>query len=140
MFCIRLKYFSDGELNLFVFLPATSHNILPTCLPRRISGFHLFAILVSPRLRFPRHTTPSIQSVHLIGSWDNFAKRYPMERDIRRSRGQWRGCYAFEDIICDGEGGSSPKRTGGLKMGSTYYYYVCSHTLNSNSSSHFDIV
>lgn len=47
-----------------------------------------------------------------------------MERDIRRARGQWRGCYAFEDIICDGDGGSSPKRTGGLKMGSTYYYYV----------------
>ncbi|KAG4430987.1 hypothetical protein IFR05_013531 [Cadophora sp. M221] len=46
-----------------------------------------------------------------------------MERDIRRSRSQWRGCYAFEDIICDGDGGSSPKRTGGLKMGSTYYYY-----------------
>ncbi|CZR54515.1 uncharacterized protein PAC_04399 [Phialocephala subalpina] len=46
-----------------------------------------------------------------------------MERDIRRARGQWRGCYAFEDIICDGDGGSSPKRTGGLKMGSTYYYY-----------------
>jgi hypothetical protein len=48
-----------------------------------------------------------------------------MERDVRRSRAQWRGCYSFEDIICDGDGGSSPKRTGGLKMGSTYYYYVC---------------
>ncbi|TVY92073.1 hypothetical protein LAWI1_G004276 [Lachnellula willkommii] len=46
-----------------------------------------------------------------------------MERDTRRSRGQWRGCYAFTDIICDGDGDSSPKRTGGLKMGSTYYYY-----------------
>ncbi|PMD66505.1 uncharacterized protein K444DRAFT_517327 [Hyaloscypha bicolor E] len=46
-----------------------------------------------------------------------------MERDVRRSRSQWRGCYSFEDIICDGDGGSSPKRTGGLKMGSTYYYY-----------------
>jgi hypothetical protein len=48
-----------------------------------------------------------------------------MERDVRRARSQWRGCYTFEDIICDGDGGSSPKRTGGLKMGSTYYYYVC---------------
>jgi hypothetical protein len=48
-----------------------------------------------------------------------------MERDTRRSRGQWRGCYAFTDIICDGDGDSSPKRSGGLKMGSTYYYYVC---------------
>jgi len=73
----------------------------------------------------PSQTSPSTQSVHLIGSWDNFSKHYPMERDIRRARGQWRGCYSFEDIICDGDGGSSPKRSGGLKMGSTYYYYVC---------------
>ncbi|KAE8448418.1 hypothetical protein EG329_009483 [Mollisiaceae sp. DMI_Dod_QoI] len=57
-----------------------------------------------------------------------------MERDIRRARGQWRGCYAFEDIICDGDGGSSPKRTGGLKMGSTYYYY---YELD-DSTEHYD--
>ncbi|KIN06055.1 hypothetical protein OIDMADRAFT_24396 [Oidiodendron maius Zn] len=46
-----------------------------------------------------------------------------MERDIRRASGQWRGCYAFEGITCDGDGESKPKRTGGLKMGQTYYYY-----------------
>ena len=48
-----------------------------------------------------------------------------MERDTRRASGQWRGCYAFEGITCDGDGESRPKRTGGLKMGQTYYYYVC---------------
>ena len=48
-----------------------------------------------------------------------------MERDVRRASGQWRGCYAFEGITCDGDGESKPKRTGGLKMGQTYYYYVC---------------
>ncbi|KAK0124399.1 hypothetical protein ONS95_009360 [Cadophora gregata] len=74
-------------------------------------------------ITFMIQTPHSTQSVHLIGSWDNFTKHYPMERDIRRSRSQWRGCYTFEDIICDGDGPSSPKRTGGLKMGSTYYYY-----------------
>ncbi|KAF7546517.1 hypothetical protein G7046_g9278 [Stylonectria norvegica] len=62
-----------------------------------------------------------------------------MERDIRRGRGQWRGCYAFRDIICDDASASasasqpfgtqpsgtqpSYKRSGGLKMGHTYYYY-----------------
>jgi hypothetical protein len=51
-----------------------------------------------------------------------------MERDVRRAVGQWRGCYAFEDITCDGEG-ITPKRTGGLKMGQTYYYYVCTRAL-----------
>ncbi|KAJ2907185.1 hypothetical protein MKZ38_006479 [Zalerion maritima] len=47
-----------------------------------------------------------------------------MERDIRRDRGQWRGCYAFRDIVCDGDQPGVQKRDGGLKMGQTYYYYV----------------
>jgi hypothetical protein len=47
-----------------------------------------------------------------------------MERDSRRARGQWRGCYTFKDITCEGDSGSIPKRDGGLKMGHTYYYYV----------------
>lgn len=46
-----------------------------------------------------------------------------MERDSRRDRGQWRGCYSFKDITCDGDT-STVKRNGGLKMGQTYYYYV----------------
>ncbi|KAK3401082.1 hypothetical protein B0T20DRAFT_348524 [Sordaria brevicollis] len=46
-----------------------------------------------------------------------------MERDIRRDRGQWKGCYTFKDIICDGDSGRTTKRNGGLKMGQTYYYY-----------------
>ena len=63
-----------------------------------------------------------------------------MERDIKRSRGQWRGCYTFEDIICDGDGGSSPKRTGGLKMGSTYYYYVRLPEPTIKSEAHIHLV
>ncbi|KAJ4292252.1 hypothetical protein N0V88_005883 [Collariella sp. IMI 366227] len=46
-----------------------------------------------------------------------------MERDSKRARGQWRGCYSFKDIVCDGDAGAVPKRNGGLKMGHTYYYY-----------------
>lgn len=109
-------------------LSAEGFNIMatPTHIPRSLFIYCL--ILVSSRLRFVySQTSPSTQSVHLIGSWDNFTKHYPMEQDIRRARGQWRGCYAFENIICDGDGGRSPKRTGGLKMGSTYYYYVRPH-------------
>lgn len=98
----------------------------------------------------PSQTHPSTQSVQLIGSWDNFSQSYPMQRDVRRGRGQWRGCYSFRDIVCDdasvsasatcvGTGAStsfgSPsgsclnKRHGGLQMGHTYYYYVCHSTL-----------
>ena len=71
-----------------------------------------------------RRTHPSVKAVHLVGSWDNFGKPYTMERDIRRDRGQWKGCYTFKDIICDGDSGRTTKRNGGLKMGQTYYFYV----------------
>ncbi|KAH6975939.1 hypothetical protein BKA56DRAFT_633299 [Ilyonectria sp. MPI-CAGE-AT-0026] len=48
-----------------------------------------------------------------------------MERDVRRGRGQWRGCHSFRDIFCDDAAGPGTpyKRHGGLKMGHTYYYY-----------------
>ncbi|EPE08808.1 hypothetical protein F503_04395 [Ophiostoma piceae UAMH 11346] len=74
-------------------------------------------------------TDPSIRTVRLIGSWDNFTMSYAMERDSRREGGQWRGCHTFKDIICDGDASpaastsSFQKRNGGLKQGSTYYYY-----------------
>lgn len=47
-----------------------------------------------------------------------------MERDSRRDRGQWKGCYAFKNITCDDDRGVGPPRDGGLKMGNTYHYYV----------------
>lgn len=48
-----------------------------------------------------------------------------MERDKRRGNDQWRGCWTFKDIICDGsENRSARKRDGGLRMGSDYWYYV----------------
>lgn len=69
-------------------------------------------------------TNPSVQSVSLVGSWDNFEQSYTMERDVRRDRGQWRGCYEFKNIICDGNRPATARRNGGLKMGQPYYYYV----------------
>lgn len=48
-----------------------------------------------------------------------------MRQDLRRGRGQWRGCYSFKDIISREEPSSrKPTRNGGLNMGDTYYYYV----------------
>ncbi|SPO04521.1 uncharacterized protein DNG_07206 [Cephalotrichum gorgonifer] len=46
-----------------------------------------------------------------------------MERDSRRDRGQWKGCYSFKDITCDDDSGVGPSRQGGLKMGNTYHYF-----------------
>lgn len=74
-----------------------------------------------------RRTPPSVRKVELLGSWDNFQRAYPMEHDRRTGAGHWRGCHTFTDIICDGTSRSySPGRSGGLKMGVTYWYYVCS--------------
>lgn len=96
-------------------------------------------------ITFMIQTAASVPSVQLVGSWDNFNKRYPMQRDARRGHGQWRGCYSFKDIICDGDGQRSPKRDGGLKMGRTYWYYyelgdgteIHDPTLPSTASSPF---
>ncbi|KAL3481984.1 hypothetical protein BJX99DRAFT_111918 [Aspergillus californicus] len=69
-------------------------------------------------------TVPHIRSVKLLGSWDNFSKPYAMERDKRVGAGHWRGCHTFTNITCDGMSSNlAPARTGGLKMGGTYWYY-----------------
>ncbi|KFY05373.1 hypothetical protein O988_00049 [Pseudogymnoascus sp. VKM F-3808] len=74
-------------------------------------------------MTFMLQTSSHARSVQLIGSWDNFTKRYPMEKDPRRGHREWRGCYSFKDITCDGDSANPSKRSGGLKMGQTYYYY-----------------
>ncbi|KAJ5682788.1 hypothetical protein N7462_005953 [Penicillium macrosclerotiorum] len=69
-------------------------------------------------------TNPEIRSVKLLGSWDNFSRPYAMERDKRVGPGHWRGCHTFTDIIGDGPPGDKVQwRSGGLKMGQTYWYY-----------------
>jgi hypothetical protein len=94
-------------------------------------------------------TSPSTKSVDLVGSWDNFVRRYPMERDSRKGAGEWRGLHSFKDITLDGDGARSPKRNGGLKMGHDYWYYVraraflllifsdtCQYELNNGTEIH----
>ncbi|KAL9621637.1 MAG: hypothetical protein Q9160_003889 [Pyrenula sp. 1 TL-2023] len=49
-----------------------------------------------------------------------------MSRDARIGPEHWRGCHTFENIICDGNvKATGSSRDGGLKMGGTYWYYVC---------------
>ena len=64
--------------------------------------------------------------VELLGSWDNFRKPYPMQKDKASGSLDWRGCHSFTDIVCDGDAleGNSVKRDGGLRMGGTYWYFV----------------
>lgn len=69
-------------------------------------------------------TDPSIASVELVGSWDNFSACYTMHRDARRGRGHWRGCHAFNTNTLTDLNGHRYKTDTGLAMGHTYYYYV----------------
>ncbi|KAF1923215.1 uncharacterized protein M421DRAFT_329202 [Didymella exigua CBS 183.55] len=66
----------------------------------------------------------ALRSVVLLGSWDNFSKRYSLNLDTRGGYSIWKGCFTFSDIFCDGDLSMlSPKRDGPLKMGGTYWYY-----------------
>lgn len=82
-------------------------------------------MLSTTLMTFLLTTNPNVRSVKLLGSWDNFSKPYAMERDRRVGAGVWRGCHTFTDIMGDGPpNDKSQWRTGGLKMGATYWYYV----------------
>lgn len=49
-----------------------------------------------------------------------------MTRDIRLGAEHWSGCHNFANIVCDGNlEGLGSSRNGALKMGGTYWYYVC---------------
>ncbi|CAL5866892.1 uncharacterized protein PFLUO_LOCUS1103 [Penicillium psychrofluorescens] len=81
-------------------------------------------MLSTTLMTFLLTTNPNVRSVKLLGSWDNFSKPYAMERDRRVGAGVWRGCHTFTDIMGDGPPNDrSQWRTGGLKMGATYWYY-----------------
>ncbi|KAI1263976.1 hypothetical protein F5Y18DRAFT_92879 [Xylariaceae sp. FL1019] len=72
---------------------------------------------------FRLQTHPSVQSVQLLGSWDNFSILHNMERDIRRDQSEWRGLHKFNKIVADGDRATGPERRAGLKQGQIYYYY-----------------
>ncbi|KAM3422499.1 hypothetical protein BST61_g1 [Cercospora zeina] len=65
-----------------------------------------------------------VQIVELLGSWDNFDVPYRMHHDRLRGAGFYTGCFTFANIIFDGNVVLRDRpRTGGLKQGSTYWYY-----------------
>ena len=95
-----------------VYLPVVCQSFRPTY------------SLLSRSLYLSEHPT-LVQTVELFGSWDNFSKPYQLQRDRRRGRGTWAGCFSFENIICDGDlKNLGQQRNGALKMGGTYWYYV----------------
>lgn len=62
------------------------------------------------QLNFTLRTSSGCKTVHLLGSWDNYAGQLPLSKDPKKSGG-WLGCFKF------------PGAT--LKQGQRYWYYVC---------------
>lgn len=72
-------------------------------------------------------TPPEVRSVGIFGSWDNFANGVAMQHDKLKGKGSWTACPRFDRIICDGVRPNHEKpRSGALKQGGRYWYYVCS--------------
>lgn len=62
------------------------------------------------QLSFTLRTSSNVQTVHLLGSWDNYATQLPLSADRSSSKpGAWKGTFRF---------GSST-----LELGNRYWYY-----------------
>jgi len=64
---------------------------------------------MSIQLNFALRTAPKIKTVHLAGSWDNYAGKLPLSRDSSKSGG-WKGTFKFQGTT--------------LQQGQRYWYYV----------------
>jgi hypothetical protein len=60
------------------------------------------------QLNFTLRTSSNCKTVHLLGSWDNYAGQLPLSKDPKKSGG-WLGCFKFQG--------------GTLKQGQRYWYY-----------------
>jgi len=60
------------------------------------------------QLNFTLRTSSNCKTVHLLGSWDNYAGQLPLSKDPKKSGG-WLGCFKFQN--------------GTLKQGQRYWYY-----------------
>ncbi|BCS23360.1 GTP-binding protein EsdC [Aspergillus puulaauensis] len=60
------------------------------------------------QLKFNLRTSSNVKTVHLVGSWDNYARQIPLSRDGSKS-GSWVGKFRFQTSM--------------LKLGGRYWYY-----------------
>ena len=60
------------------------------------------------QLNFTLRTSANCKTVHLLGSWDNYAGQLPLSKDASKAGG-WKGTFRFQ--------GST------LKQGQRYWYY-----------------
>jgi len=62
------------------------------------------------QLSFSLRTSSSVKTVHLLGSWDNYAGQLPLSKDKTSSKsGSWKGTFRFQGTT--------------LQPGQRYWYY-----------------
>jgi len=62
------------------------------------------------QLSFSLRTSSSVKTVHLLGSWDNYAGQLPLAKDKTSSKsGSWKGTFRFQGAT--------------LQAGQRYWYY-----------------
>ncbi|KAI1380760.1 hypothetical protein F4677DRAFT_404571 [Hypoxylon crocopeplum] len=65
--------------------------------------------MASIQLSFSLRVSSGVKSVHLLGSWDNYAGQIPLSKDKSSSKsGSWKGTFRFQ---------------GNLEAGQRYWYY-----------------
>ena len=60
------------------------------------------------QLNFTLRTSTNVKTVHLLGSWDNYAGQLPLSKDAKP--GSWQGTFRFQGSM--------------LQQGQRYWYYV----------------
>lgn len=66
--------------------------------------------MASVQLSFSLRTSSSVKTVHLLGSWDNYAGQLPLSKDKTSSKsGSWKGTFRFQGAT--------------LQAGQRYWYY-----------------
>ena len=61
------------------------------------------------QLGFTLRTSTNVKTVHLLGSWDNYAGQLPLSKDAAKAGG-WKGTFRFQGAT--------------LQAGQRYWYYV----------------
>jgi hypothetical protein len=66
--------------------------------------------MAAVQLSFSLRTSSSVKTVHLLGSWDNYAGQLPLSKDKASSKsGAWKGTFRFQGTT--------------LQPGQRYWYY-----------------
>jgi len=66
--------------------------------------------MAAVQLSFSLRTSSSVKTVHLLGSWDNYAGQLPLSKDKTSSKsGAWKGTFRFQGTT--------------LQAGQRYWYY-----------------